>query len=113
MTGLLVPALYVVPEKKAKKKATGTRRSSRRQVVSDSSSDGSEAEYSHEDEEEKKEASPLAGERRRGRPPQRGRPKGPRKDGPFLRAAPPTSTLATKSGPQGPGLRQDRKYTDS
>ena len=30
LTGLLVPALYVVPEKKAKKKATGTRRSSRR-----------------------------------------------------------------------------------
>ena len=61
MTGLLVPALYVVPEKKAKKKATGTRRSSRRQVVSDSSSDDSEADSSHEDEEEKKEASPPAG----------------------------------------------------
>ena len=57
MTGLLVPALYVVPEKKA----MGTRRSSRRQVVSDSSSDDSEADSSHEDEEEKKEASPPAG----------------------------------------------------
>ena len=61
LTGLLVPALYVVPEKKAKKKATGTRRSSRRQVLSDSSSDDSEADSSHEDEEEKKEASPPAG----------------------------------------------------
>ena len=54
LTGLLVPAPYVVPEKKAKKKATGTRRSSRRQVLSDSSSDDSEADSSHEDEEEKK-----------------------------------------------------------
>ena len=50
MTGLLVPAPYVVPEKKGKKKATGTRRSSRRQ-----------ADSSHEDEEEKKEASPPTG----------------------------------------------------
>ena len=57
MIGLLVPTLYVVPEKKA----TGTRRSSQRQVVSDSSSDDSEADSSHEDEEEKKEASPPAG----------------------------------------------------
>ena len=61
MTGLLVPAPYVVPEKKAKKTATGTRWSSRRQVLSDSSSDDSEADSSHEDEEEKKEASPPAG----------------------------------------------------
>ena len=61
LTGLLVSALYVVPEKKAKKKATGTRRSSRRLVVSDSSSDDSEADSSPKDEEEKKEASPLAG----------------------------------------------------
>ena len=59
LTGLLVPALYVVPEKKAKKKATGTRRSSRRQVVSDSSSDDSEVDSSPEEEE--KEASPPAG----------------------------------------------------
>ena len=61
MTGLLVPAPHVVPEKKAKKKATGTRKSSRFQVLSDSSSDDSEADSSHEDEEEKKEASPPAG----------------------------------------------------
>ena len=59
--GLLVPAPYVVPEKKANKKAMGTRRSSRRQVLSDSSSDDSEADSSCEDEEEKKEASPPAG----------------------------------------------------
>ena len=66
LTGLLVPALYVVPEKKAKKKAMGTRRSSRRQVVSDSSSDDSEVDSSHEDEEEKKEASPpVGGEKKR------------------------------------------------
>ena len=60
LTGLLVPELYVVPEKKAKKEATGTRRSSRRQVVSYSSSDGSEADSSPKDEEEK-EASPQEG----------------------------------------------------
>ena len=49
---LLVPAPYMVPEKKAAKKATGTRKSARRQGVSDPSSDGSEAHSSHEDEEE-------------------------------------------------------------
>ena len=32
---LLVPAPYVVPEKKAQKKAMGTRKSARRLVVSD------------------------------------------------------------------------------
>ena len=65
MTGLLVPAPYVVPEKKAKKKATGTRKSSRHQVLSDSLSDGSEADSSREDEEEEKEASPPAGEEKK------------------------------------------------
>ena len=99
--GLLVPAPYMVPEKKAKKKATGTRRSSQRQVLSDSSSDDSEVDSSHEDEEEKKEASPPAGERRRGRLPQRGRPKGPRREGPFLRTVPPTPTTAKRSALEG------------
>ena len=55
---LLVPAPYVVPEKKAKKKATGTRKSARRQEVSDSSSDDSKAHSSHEDKEEEEETSP-------------------------------------------------------
>ena len=60
---LLVPAPYVVPEKKAKKKATGTRKSARRQEVSDSSSDDSKAHSSHEDEEEEGETPPSpAGE---------------------------------------------------
>ena len=58
MTGLLVPAPHVVPEKKAKKKATGTQKSSRFQVSLD---DDTEADSSHEGEEEKKEASPPAG----------------------------------------------------
>ena len=74
--GLLAPAPHVVPEKKAKKKATGTRKSSRFQVLSDGDS---EADSSRQGEEEKKKASPLVGERRKGRPPQRGRPKGPRR----------------------------------
>ena len=67
MTGLLAPAPYVVPEKKAKNKATGTRKSSRHQVLSDSSSNDSEADSSREDEEEGKEASPLAGGEKKGK----------------------------------------------
>jgi len=55
---LLVPAPYVVPEKKAAKKATGTRKSARRQEVSYSSSDDSKTHSSHEDEEEEEETSP-------------------------------------------------------
>ena len=55
---LLVPAPYVVPEKKGAKKATGTRKSARCQEVSDPSSDGSEAHSSCEDEEEEEETSP-------------------------------------------------------
>ena len=55
---LLVPAPYVVPEKKAKKKATGTRKSARRLEVSDPSSDDSKTHSSHEDEEEEEETSP-------------------------------------------------------
>src|SRR3954463_465648 len=84
---LLVPAPYVVPEKKA----TGTQKSSRRPVVSDSSSNDSEAHSSHEDEEEEKEVSsppPRQWEKRKGRPPQLGRPEGPRREGPFLRTTP-------------------------
>ena len=58
MAKLLVPAPYVVPEKKAAKKAEGTRKSALRQEVSDPSSDGSKAHSSHEDEEEEEETSP-------------------------------------------------------
>ena len=64
---LLVPAPYVVPEKKAKKKATGTRKSAQRPGVSDSSSDDSKTHSSHEDEEEEEETSPppAGGEKKR------------------------------------------------
>ena len=55
---LLVPAPYVVPEKKAKKKATGTRKSARRLEVPDPSSDDSKTHSSHEDEEEEEETPP-------------------------------------------------------
>ena len=65
LAGLLVPALNVVLEKKAKKKATGTRRSSRRQVVSDSSFDDSAADSSPEGEEEEEDSLPEEGERKR------------------------------------------------
>ena len=71
MTGLLVPAPHVVPEKKAKKKSTGTRKSSRCLVVSDSSPDHPEAPSASEDEEEEgEEASPSSG----GRKEKEGRP---------------------------------------
>ena len=60
---LLVPAPYVVPEKKA----TGTRKSARRQEVSGSSSDGSKEHSSCEDKEEEEETSPppVGGEKKR------------------------------------------------
>ena len=63
LTGLLVPALHVVPEKKAKKVATGTRKSSRNQASDDdedSSLEDEEEEYSLPEEGEKKrKASPV------------------------------------------------------
>ena len=64
---LLVPAPYVVPEKKATKRATGTRKSARRQEVSDSSSNDSKTHSSREDEEEEEETSPppARGEKKR------------------------------------------------
>ena len=64
---LLVPAPYVVPEKKATKRATGTRKSARCQEVSDSSPDNPEAPSSREDEEEEEETSPppAGGEKKR------------------------------------------------
>ena len=67
MAKLLVPAPYVVPEKKATKKAMGTRKSARRQEVSGSSSDGSKAHSSREDEEEEEETfpPPTGGEKKR------------------------------------------------
>mgnify|MGYP005845504991 CR=1 FL=1 len=55
---LLVPAPYVVPEKKAAKKGTGTRKRVRHQEVSDPSSDGSEAHSSREEEEEEEDTPP-------------------------------------------------------
>ena len=59
LTGLLVPAPHVVPEKKAKKKAMETRKSSRHLGVSDSSPDNPEApSASKDEEEEEEEASP-------------------------------------------------------
>ena len=109
---LLVPAPYVVPEKKAKKKkATGTRKSSRHMVVSDSSSDESETHSSREDKEEEEETSPpQRGEERRGRPPQRGRPRGLGKGRPLRWTMPPTPKRAKRSGQTGPSVRRNRKF---
>ena len=111
MAKLLVPAPYVVPEKKVKKKATGTRKSARRPEVVDSSSDESKTHSSREDEEEEEETSPppAGGEKKRKAAPT-GRPKGPRRGKPFLRTAPPTPTAAERSGRLGPSPWQNRKY---
>ena len=111
---LLVPAPYVVPEKKAKKKATGTRKSARRQEMSDSSSDDSKATPPMKTRRRKKRPLPLQwGEGRKGRPPRTGRPKGPREGRPLLRTTPPTPTTAKRSGRIGPSARQNRKYPDT
>ena len=104
---LLVPAPYVVPEKKAKnKKTTGTRKSARNMVVSDSSSDESEMPSSRENKEEEEENSPpQRREERRGRPPQRGRPSGLGKGRPLRRTTPPTPKREKRSGQTGPSVR--------
>ena len=65
---LVVPAPYVVPEKKATKRATGTRKSARLQEVSDSPSDDSKAHSSHEDEEEEEETTLGGGKKRKAAP---------------------------------------------
>ena len=59
LTGLLVPAPHVVPEKKAKKVAAGTRKSSRNQAADN------EADSSPEDEEEEEDSLPEEGEKKR------------------------------------------------
>ena len=107
MTGLLVSAPHVVPEKKAKKVATGTRKSSHFQV-----SDDSEADSSPEDEEEEEDSLPEEGERKR-----KASPTGEAEGSKRGRTIPPDSSanimLARKNGLQGPGLQRDRKYSDS
>ena len=92
LMGLLVPALYVVPEKKA----TGTRRSSRRQVVSDSSSDDSEADSSPEGEEEKQDSPQEEGERKR-----KASPTGEAEGSKRGRTLPPDSSANANIGDEG------------
>ena len=59
----------------------------------------------------KKKPLPLQrGEERKGRPPQLGRPRGPRREKLFPRTAPLTSVMTTRTGPQGPSPWRDRKY---
>ena len=82
---LLVPAPYVVPEKKAKKKkATGTRKSARNVVVSDSSSDESETPSSHENEEEEESSPPPAGGDKKRKASPSGEAEGSKKGKPLL-----------------------------
>ena len=113
---MLVLAPYEAPEKKAKKKAAGTRKGLRRKVVSDSSSENTEVHSSHKNEEEEEEISPpppKLGERRKGRSPQPGRPKGPRREGPSFRTAPRRPPTATTSGCPGISPWRSRKYPDT
>ena len=113
---MLVPAPYEVLVKKAKKKATGTRKGLRRKVISDSSFDNSEAHSSHENEEEEEESSPpphQPGETRKGRPPQLGRPMGPRREGSSFRTAPRRLPTSTTSGYPGTSPWRSHKYPDT
>ena len=92
---LLVPAPYVVPEKKAAKKATGTRKSARRQEVSDSSSDDPKTHSSHEDEEEEEETPPPpVGEGKKRKTAPTGEAKGSKKG----RIPPPDYSTNTDDG---------------
>ena len=62
----------------------------------------------------KKRPLPLQrGEGRKGRPPQLGRLKGPRRGRPFLRTTPPTPTTTKRSGRPGPSPWRNRKYPDT
>ena len=56
---------------------------------------------------------PQRGEGRKGRPPQQGRPKGPRREKLFPRTAMPTPVTTTRTGLQGPSPWRDREYPDS
>ena len=53
------------------------------------------------------------GEERRERPPQLGKPEGPRRGKPFLRTTPPTLTMAEMSGSPGPSPWRDHKCPDT
>ena len=93
LTKMLVPAPYVVPEKKAKKKAKGTRGGLRRKGNSDVTSEEAEAHSSakeddEEEEEEEESHSPLQGGEIIGRPPRVWKPRRPRRGKPTCRTAP-------------------------
>ena len=61
----------------------------------------------------KKKMLPLqAGENRKGRPPQLGRPEGPRREGPFCRTTPPMPRTAGRNGHPGSSPWQNRKHPD-
>ena len=62
----------------------------------------------------KKKPLPLQqGEERKGRPPQLGRPEGPRRGRPFFRTTLPTPTTAERNGHPGSSPWQNRKYPDT
>ena len=102
LTEMRTPAPYEVPEK-TKKKAKGTRKSSQCQVVSDSSSDNTKTHSCRENEEKEDEDSPPpTGGTRKGRSPQPGRPKGPRREGLSFRTILPLPLMVKMSGCSGP-----------
>ena len=61
----------------------------------------------------KERSLPQQGEKRKGRPPQLGRPEGPRKGGPSLRTTPPMPMTAKRSGRSGPSRWQNHKYSNT
>ena len=111
LTGLLTPAPYKVPEKT--KKAKGTRKSSRRQVLSYSSPITLRHTLPPKTRRKKKMLPFQAGETRKGRPPQLGRPKGPRREGLSFRTTPPSPPKAKTSGCLGTSPWRSRKYSDA
>ena len=62
----------------------------------------------------KKKSRPLQrGEERKGRPPQPGRPEGPRRERPFFRTTPPTPMTTERSGHPGPSPWQNCNYSNT
>src|SRR4051812_18378312 len=62
----------------------------------------------------KKKSLPLRrGKERRGRLPQRGQLRGPKRGRPLRRTTPLTPTRTRRSGRKGPSVRRSRKYSDT
>ena len=98
LTKMLVPAPYKAPKKKAEKEAKKTQGGLRRCGTSDTISEGSNARSAFEEDEEEEEDKSLAGEERRGRPPQIWKRRCPRRERLPSQIAPHGMSIAAQSG---------------